>query len=224
MRIEWWRDTIDDIYEGNPPALPLAETLAPLVKRHRLTKRWFTRYLDARATDFDNRPHLDIKSVEDYAENTNSTVFYLSLECAGIRDVNADHAASHFGKAVGISLLLRSIPHVASQGIVPLPLQLMKKHAISKKAVLEGQLDKNFFDAIFDLACVGKEHVDHARSFQQQVPLDARRVLLPALAASNYLEDLEKYNFDVFHPKLNKLINPLFLQLQMWKHYYKKTY
>jgi len=35
--------------------------------------------------------------LETYAENTSGSLNYLTLETLGIRDTNADHAASHLG-------------------------------------------------------------------------------------------------------------------------------
>ncbi len=43
------------------------------------------------------------------------------MSFTGVRDVNADHAASHIGKAFGIVTLLRATPHHASKGKVLLP-------------------------------------------------------------------------------------------------------
>lgn len=45
--------------------------------------------------------------MERYAEETVSTVYYLILNIAGISNIHADHAASHLGKAQGLSNLLR---------------------------------------------------------------------------------------------------------------------
>ena len=35
--------------------------------------------------------------METYAENTASALLYLTLESCGVKNVNADHAASHIG-------------------------------------------------------------------------------------------------------------------------------
>ena len=41
----------------------------------------------------------DIQSAEDYAEKSVSSILYLTLEALDVKNVNADHAASHIGKA-----------------------------------------------------------------------------------------------------------------------------
>ena len=63
-------------------------------------------------------PFPNVASLETYAENTVSSLLYLSLESAGIREVSFDHIASHVGKAIGIVTLIRSIPfHIRSRRI-----------------------------------------------------------------------------------------------------------
>lgn len=45
--------------------------------------------------------------MEKYAERTVSNVLYLILEGCKVKNINADHAASHLGKAQGIVQQLR---------------------------------------------------------------------------------------------------------------------
>ena len=43
--------------------------------------------------------------MEAYAENTASALLYLTLESCGVKNVNADHAASHVGSCCGHSFV-----------------------------------------------------------------------------------------------------------------------
>jgi NADH dehydrogenase [ubiquinone] 1 alpha subcomplex assembly factor 6 len=43
-----------------------------------------------------------VEDLEAYAENTSSALTYLALESLGIKNINADHAASHIGNALPI--------------------------------------------------------------------------------------------------------------------------
>lgn len=63
----------------------------------------------------------DINALLAYSESTSSALLYLTLECLNVRDVHADHAASHIGKATGIALTLRSLPYAASKQQVLIP-------------------------------------------------------------------------------------------------------
>jgi NADH dehydrogenase [ubiquinone] 1 alpha subcomplex assembly factor 6 len=65
--------------------------------------------------------------MEKYAEETASSLLYLSLECLGSKDVNFDHAASHLGKAVGICTFLKGTAYHIKKRTIYLPLSLLAK-------------------------------------------------------------------------------------------------
>lgn len=46
---------------------------------------------------------------------------------SGIRNVHADHAASHLGKALGLTILLRATPYHANQRKIYLPMEILAK-------------------------------------------------------------------------------------------------
>ncbi len=78
-----------------------------------------------------------MKDLEDYAEETASSLLYLTLEAMNVRSTHADHAASHLGpryvlnlpsgKALGLVTLLRGLPHHLRAGEIYLPQDLTLK-------------------------------------------------------------------------------------------------
>lgn len=50
---------------------------------------------------------MTLEEIEKYAEESVSSIYYLLLSVADVKDVHADHAASHLGKAQGIANILR---------------------------------------------------------------------------------------------------------------------
>jgi NADH dehydrogenase [ubiquinone] 1 alpha subcomplex assembly factor 6 len=68
-----------------------------------------------------------LDALEQYAENTASSLLYLALECLGMRDINADHAASHIGKALGLVTVIKALPYNAKVRQLYLPLDLTVK-------------------------------------------------------------------------------------------------
>lgn len=69
----------------------------------------------------------DLTELENYAEETYSSLMYLGLECLGVKNIKADHVASHIGKAQGLSILLRATPYHSSKRRCYLPLDLVTK-------------------------------------------------------------------------------------------------
>src|SRR5436190_2086924 len=121
MRLQFWRDTIAQVLAGTPPKEPIAILLASALSNlnsrsngsKNISKGWFMRMINAREQYLVNRPYIDLLSLESYAENTYSTLLYLTLSAIPLTSLAADHLASHIGKAAGITAVLRGLPLLA---------------------------------------------------------------------------------------------------------------
>ncbi|XP_038204156.1 NADH dehydrogenase (ubiquinone) complex I, assembly factor 6 isoform X1 [Arvicola amphibius] len=162
MRMQFWRKAVEDIYRNNPPHQPVAAELWKAVKRHNLTKRWLMRIIDEREKNLDDKAYRSIQELENYAENTQSSLLYLTLEVLGVKDLHADHAASHIGKAQGIVTCLRATPYHGSRRKVFLPMDVCVQHGVSQEDFLRRNHDKNVRDVIYDIASQAHLHLKHA--------------------------------------------------------------
>uniref|UniRef100_A0A2P2JAN0 NADH dehydrogenase (Ubiquinone) complex I, assembly factor 6 n=2 Tax=Rhizophora mucronata TaxID=61149 RepID=A0A2P2JAN0_RHIMU len=211
MRLLWWQEAINKIYANKSIEHPTAQALSAVISENQISKRWLTRSIEARIND-GRREETDIpeciEELEKYAEDTASTLLYLTLQAGSIRSTAADHAASHIGKASGLLLLLRSLPYHASRNrhFSYLPKEVAAKHGLLVK---EGgrsgiSLDsrEGLCDAVFEMASVANGHLQKARELAGTVPAEARPVLLPAVPARVLLDTLSRVQFDVFDPRL----------------------
>jgi NADH dehydrogenase [ubiquinone] 1 alpha subcomplex assembly factor 6 len=191
--MQFWRDAVDKALAGTPPDEPVAVMLAAVNEqlqartngRSRLSKSWLHRIINTREQYLGNKPYADIAALESYAENTYSTLLYLILSAMPLNSLNADHLASHIGKATGISVVLRGLPLVAfppnapthhpsrsslgslgsaPQGTVLLPLDVMSQAGVQEEAVLrDGNSAPNLKDAVFTVATRANDHLITAR-------------------------------------------------------------
>lgn len=109
MRLKFWEDSIEKIYDTKNihiPDHPVVLEVKKIVDEFKLSKRYFQRLVNSRNRP-SNTPFVTTKELEDYSEKTVSSIYYLLLETAGIKNVQADHAASHLGKSQGIVNILR---------------------------------------------------------------------------------------------------------------------
>jgi len=191
MRMQFWRDTITKALSGNPPKEPVALLLAKATQdlhyrtdgRAKLSKGWFLRIINTREQHLDNPPYPTIAALERYAENTYSTMLYLTLAALPQTSVTTDHFASHIGKAMGITAVLRGVPLVAfppgsapsnhqsdsgsfttSQGAVLLPLDIMAETNVKEEDVFRlGAEAPGLRDAVFKVATRASDHLITAR-------------------------------------------------------------
>merc|ERR1711868_206421 len=163
-----------------------------------------------------------LREAEDYAEKTNASLLILTLQCLGIEDVKADHAASHLGQCQGLTTLLRAIPFNASNNRVYLPIELLIHHNISQQDVLRGGSQQAMKDLVYDIASNANIHLEKAKEMQKSLPKNSHLALLPAVSCSQYLKKLQQLDFDVFHPTLQQRNN--LLPLSLWWRKTRKTY
>ncbi|KAI3918325.1 hypothetical protein MKX01_041645 [Papaver californicum] len=151
-----------------------------------------------------------MEELEKYAEDTVSTVLYMTLQAGGIRSTSADHAASHIGKESGLLLLLRSLPyHFSRNPQIPyIPVEVASKHGLivneGGQKLIRSDSREGLPDAVFEMASVANTHLQKARELAKTVPAEALPVLLPAIPAQVMLDSLRKVHFYVFDPKLTR--------------------
>jgi len=129
-----------------------------------LTKRWLQRLINSREEHLSIKSFESVAALETYAENSVSSVLYLTLECLSIKNVHADHAASHIGRAQGLATLLRAIPYQAQRNKVYIPLELLVKYKVSQNELIRGSNEKKIKDLVFDLASTANAHVEKVGS------------------------------------------------------------
>jgi NADH dehydrogenase [ubiquinone] 1 alpha subcomplex assembly factor 6 len=194
--------------------------LSEALKASKLSAIWMKRIINERTSNLDDHQFMTIKDMENYAENTQSSLLYLQLESLGIKDVNADHAISHIGKMIGIATFLRALPFHVSQKRLVLPAEITAKYDVSQENVFRGQVD-GMDDVVYDVATAAYDQLLTARSLLKSIPDEAFPVLLSAVPYVKYLENLEKVNFNPFDPLLQK--KDWKMPLVLWKSYRSKT-
>ncbi|XP_043276355.1 NADH dehydrogenase (ubiquinone) complex I, assembly factor 6 [Venturia canescens] len=221
MRYKFWEDSLDNIYSGLPPRSPVPLELHRLLKRHKLSKRYFKRLISSRSERSGVTTFADLESLEKYAENAFSSIYYLLLEANSTVNVDADHAASHLGKSHGIVTLIRSVPYHAQKRNCILPQDILMNHDISMESLFRGKSSKALTDVIFEVSSRAKLHLDKAQSLKGATQKECASIFLPAIIIEDYLEKLRLADFEIFSPRLHRKNNLLPLQLY-WKNLVRK--
>ncbi|CAG9772020.1 unnamed protein product [Ceutorhynchus assimilis] len=221
MRLKFWEETINKCYSKDLkliPKHPVALELYRAISNANLTKRYLNNLVVARQNYINKTSFQTLEEMEKYLEQTMSNVYYLILEGCNIKNVHADHAASHLGKAQGIIQQLRSIPHSRQLNFIPIPQEVLIKHHLSQQDVLRGTKSEKLSNCVFEVASRAHQHLVKSRSLMEKVPKEARRVLLPAIPVSIYLDRLLRVDHDILDQHLqrrswNLLVSLYFTQL-----------
>lgn len=152
-----------------------------------------------------------VEQLEQYVESSTSSIYYVLLKIFGIEDMNTDHAASHLGKAQGITNMIRTLVAlrgVNSRGmsaIPPIPQEILLRHGCSYEQILrQRDNDVAVQDCLFDVASVAKIHLEKSRSLSEKLTRATKIVLLPAISVDRFLTRLQVANFRLINSRLAK--------------------
>lgn len=84
----------------------------------------------------------------------------LNFNILDIKNIDADHAASHLSKAQCIVNVLRGVQYFSHRNSVRLPRDILLKHNVSEESILRGKCDKNIKDAAFEIASRAHLHLE----------------------------------------------------------------
>lgn len=200
MRLQFWEDSLTKLFDKNKPQVPehpVVKELSLVINKTKLTKRNFDRLINARKIQ--NLNFISTKQMENYSEESVSSVFYLLLEVLNIRNVNADHAASHLGKAQGITNILRSIYASQSRSqYLPIPQEILMKHGVSQERFFRSKPDdKGVEEVVFEVAALAHQHLEKSLALVSSVPKESKILFLPTVTSQRFLERLRRVNFNL---------------------------
>jgi phytoene synthase len=210
IRLQWWREAVDEIYGGRPRAHAVVEPLAQVVDRHGLPRAPFDRLLDTREADLDGEPPADLTALEAYAEGTAASLFALTLGVLGLGIVDgpsdqepAAEAAHHLGVAWALTGLARAVPFHARQKRSYLPADLTSAAGLDTAELFElgaSPASPALARVIEEIAARATDRLQAVRRLRKELPRAAAPLLLFAPLAEGHLKHLRRAGFNPFDP------------------------
>jgi phytoene synthase len=198
IRLQWWREAIEEAYAGRPRKHQVVEPLTAAIAAHGLERALFDRLIDAREADLEPAPPADLEALERYAEDTSASLQRLVLQALGAEGEAAREAARQIGIAWALTGLLRAVPFHAAQKRLYLPEDHLAVAGVDRQALFELKSSDALTGVVMRLANRARERLAEARRRRSEVPKTALPALLPARMADLYLDRLGAANFDPF--------------------------
>ena len=157
MRLQWWRDVVENTAEGQPRAHEVAGPVHAVINDTGLPLDVLDALVEARRWDLYRDAFADEAAFEAYIEATGAGLMWLAARAVGAPD-GAEPVARAYGWAAGLAGFLRAVPELEARGRIPL---------------LDGRSE-----AVADLARRGLRRLDEARSLGKHFPRAAAAALL----------------------------------------------
>ena len=195
IRLQWWREAIEELYAGRTRAHEVVTALGEAVRVHALPRALFDAVIDAREADLDEAPFADLASMQTYAEATSGHVMQLAARILGA-DGTMDAAAREAGIAYALTGLLRALPFSAARRHLVLPTGMLRAKGLSSDDIFAGEASPGLTAVIAAIAGAARAHLAAARALP--APRKFLPALLPAATAPFYLNVLTRPGFDPF--------------------------
>ena len=198
IRLQWWRDALDEIQAGKPPRRhQVVEPLAEAIRRHNLPRDAFERLLLARERDLDDTPFHTLGELEANADGTSGALIALALMILGTPDAEMLSRSRQVGRGYALVGLLRAVPFHARQHRCLLPDDVLARHGIDRGAVLAMTRSPGLAAAAAEIASAAETALRPARAISAAWP-----ALAPAVLARRHLKTFRRAKYDVFAPLL----------------------
>lgn len=207
IRLQWWREALDEIYAGRLRRHEVAEPLAAAIGRHTLPRAPFDRLIDARELDLEEGAPATLAALESYAEATGGALVELALHILGAAEPAALAAGRRAGTAWALTGLARAVPFHARARRQYLPAAVMAETGAREADLFELRATASLAAAVRQVAEAARRQLAAARAERAAVPRRALAALLPAALAELYLNRLDAIGYDVLArpPEVSRL-------------------
>ncbi len=201
MRLQWWRDVLERIYDGGTVQHQVALPLADAIRSALLPRAAFDRLIDAREFDLERTPPADVAAMLAYAEGTAAPLVELALTVVAPPRLDRGlltEPARRLGTAWALTGLLRAVPFHASQRRLHLPADRLTAAGIAPGRLFAGEFPAGLDEVVKEIGQRASGLLDSLPACTQLLPRRSRSPLLLATLARTYLADLQRQSWNPF--------------------------
>ncbi len=196
IRLQWWREAIDDIFLGTTirghDVLP---SLAAAIKEYDLSRDMFMAIIEGKAQDIYDENPKDMVALEDYLSMTAGNLSCLAAHILGQKD--SDDLVQRLGIAWGYVGLIRSITYYISLKKSFIPLKLIDKYNIKGK-FLSQEHSEGMKSSLLEFYQQADEHLNYISENKSRIDSESRSVFLLSALTRSYMKTIKKADFNVF--------------------------
>jgi len=201
IRLEWWRETVEQAGRGMPRNHDVARGLAELFAAHKIAPALLEGIIAARAFDANAEQFADFMALEAYLDATGGALMRAAATILGGDPAIARPAAL----AYGLAGILRSLPFHNARHKLYLPLDLLAALHMTPEEFFLLKDDPRVASAVRQTALRARDHFLAARNGPR--PRGALAAILPAALVPVYLHRLSRMRDVSIHRKQMALLS-----------------
>ncbi len=215
IKLQWWRDTLEQSRKGQQSGNPLADVLGSVINNYNLPAVRVIEMVDARSFELSDDIFPDQIDLKIYLKKT-----YISMFTLASMILDEGHAGQQgnicedAGLAYGYSMMLCKLPVHISKGRIYLPQSIIDRHDIDIDNLLHGKETDQLRNALDELGGLAVKHYNKFKDIEPQISSNFSPAFLPVTLVNSYVS----FYTDKKHRILRELIriNPLY---RLWKYW-----
>ncbi len=205
IRLEWWREAMDGIEEGNPRNHEVVLPLHDACQKHALSKENFLKVIDARTADIYDENPKTIQEFEDYLGATSGNLMKIAAYIIGERDDHVLTMAYDLGLVWGLIGTLRTIRYHISLNKLSLPQDLMDEYGLMKRDIFAMEEDQRIKNLVQALCQSAAGYLDQIAVDKKLLSKEVKSIFLLCALSRSYLNMFKRADYDPF--KINEKAN-----------------
>lgn len=212
IRLQWWRDAIKEIYDGNAPRLHEVVTpLAEVIKKYDLPLEHFETLIYAREFDLEGVAPANIEGLLNYCDFTNTPLSQLCLKI--LSQTEDDRIVKRVSQYYGVIGTLRAVPYMLKYGQVMIPQDILTENNLSAQKINDFNKKDGLVEIVRELVKLEVGVLSELRN--DELLMKSRFIHTLQEIAKLYAYRIERFNGDVFAPQFHAPMPTLPLRLWM---------
>ncbi len=198
IRLQWWRETLEEAGAGRPRRHDVAEAIAEASFAD-LSPALFGRMIDARTFDVSHEAFADDAALETYLRDTSGTLMQLAARILGADD-RFDDALAQAGTAFGLVGMARTLVFHARRGKCFVPETTLKRFGTSAERLAADESHDRLVAIAREMATRANALYREARALlTRSAPLVAA---LPGTLVPLYAGDIARASWNPDDPEV----------------------
>jgi 15-cis-phytoene synthase len=170
IRLQWWRDALQEPAPLEARASPVADALIDTIGACRLPVAPLLDLIEARSFDLYDDPMPSLDALYGYVRKTSSSLIELAAAILGGPDPIAGGLAGPAGIGCGIARLLQAFPAHSARRRLYVPLDLLDRHGVDAADVFAGRATPQLRTALSDLRARARFELDQVTGPAVRLP------------------------------------------------------
>jgi len=202
IRLQWWRDAIEECFAGTPRRHQVVRALADAIRAGNLPRDPFDAAIDAREADLRPPELAAMEQLVAYARGTSGSISRLAAIAAGASAQEDLTAAERIGTAWALTGLMRALPFHVRRRRCLLPRDLLEEAGISRTDLYEGRSVPGLPKAVEAVCHAAARELRLARERHGYAERGIYGALSLGVLADAYLRQLRRCKYDPFDARM----------------------